>query len=85
MQLLKDSLQKQGISVEGVSVQVGQDSKSDNRNQNLFQGKNNLSSNGVKYGTGSTASTVTGTSLLENLPERLAQYTDDLNTINLTA
>ncbi len=85
MQLLKDSLQKQGIAVDGVSVQVGQDNRSDNRNQSLSQGRNNSSGNGTKHAEGITVSTVNGSSLLENLPERLAQYTDDLNTINLTA
>ncbi len=85
MQLLKDSLQKQGIAINGVSVQVGQDNRNENRNQSLSQGRNNSSGNGTKHAEGVTGSTVTGTSLLENLPERLAQYTDDLNTINLTA
>ncbi|AEY66577.1 flagellar hook-length control protein FliK [Clostridium sp. BNL1100] len=85
MQLLKDSLQKQGIAIDGVSVQVGQENRSENRNQSLTQGKNNGSGNGMKHAEGVTGSTVAGVSLLENLPERLAQYTDDLNTINLTA
>ncbi len=85
MQLLKDSLQKQGIAIDGVSVQVGQDNRSENRNQSLSQGRNNGSGNGSKHAEGVTGSTVAGASLLENLPERLAQYTDDLNTINLTA
>lgn len=85
MQLLKDSLQKQGIAIDGVSVQVGQDNRSENRNQSLSQGRNNGSGNGTKHEEGVTGSTVTGVSLLENLPERLAQYTDELNTINYTA
>lgn len=85
MQLLKDSLQKQGISIDGVSVQVRQDNRSESRNQSLSQGKNSSSGNGVKHTEGVTGSTVAGASILENLPERLAQYTDDLNTINLTA
>lgn len=84
MQLLKDSLQKQGIAIDGVSVQVGQDNRSENRNQSLSQGKNNSSQNGMNRAEGVTGS-VAGVSLLENLPERLAQYTDDLNTINFTA
>ncbi len=84
MQLLKDSLQKQGIAIDGVSVQVGQDNRSENRNQSLTQGKNNSSANGMNRAEGVTGS-VAGVSLLENLPERLAQYTDDLNTINFTA
>lgn len=85
MQLLKDSLQKQGIAIDGVSVQVGQENRSENRNQSLTQGKNNGSGNGIKHAEGVTGSNVAGVSLLENLPERLAQYTDDRNTINLTA
>lgn len=85
MQLLKDSLQKQGISVDGVSVQVGQDSRSDNRNANLFQSRSNGSISGTKSGTRDMGSSVSGVSILENLPERLAQYSNDANTINLTA
>lgn len=85
MQLLKDSLQKQGIAIDGVSVQIGQDNRSESRNQSLSQGKNNGSLNRIKHAEGGTETPVAGVSLLENLPERLAQYTDELNTINLTA
>lgn len=88
MQLLKDSLQKQGLSINGVSVQVGQD----NRNQyNQPETKNNSSSNktasvsGNKYGINGAGAASSGVSLLDSIPERLAQYAYDYNTINLTA
>ncbi len=85
MQLLKDSLEKQGISVHSVSVQVGQDKKGDYQQQNAFAGKSSGSADRVRYGEiGQEGIKVTG-NILETLPERLAQYSYETNTINLTA
>jgi flagellar hook-length control protein FliK len=85
MQLLKDSLQKQGISIESVSVQVGPDKQSDYQQQSSFQSKNNSSSNRLKYGSSEAGIQKTGFSTFDTLPERLSQYAYDSNTINLTA
>lgn len=84
MQQLKDSLQKQGIYIDGVSVQVGQDKKSEYQSSS-FANKSNGSANKVKHS--SVASAITGTrgALMETLPERLAQYSYETSTINLTA
>ncbi len=84
MQLLKDSLQKQGINIDGVSVQVGQDKKNEYQSSS-FANKSNSSANRVK--NSSVASAITGNvgTLMETLPERLAQYSYETNTINLTA
>ncbi len=86
MQLLKDSLQKQGISIEGVSVQVGHDRRGEYQSQNAYDSKSSNSANRISYGS-SSSSGVTGVAgnILETLPERLAQYSDETNTINLTA
>ncbi len=84
MQSLKDSLEKQGINIEGVSVQVGQDRK--NEYQNNFAGNKNGTSaaRGKSTPAVTEASGVRGT-IAEILPERLAQYSYETNTINLTA
>lgn len=87
MQLLKESLQKQGLAIDGVSVQVGQDS----RNQYTQSQANTNNTNkttttaGNKYNGGGTGLTSAAVSLLDSIPERLAQYANDYNTINLTA
>jgi len=85
MQLLKDSLQKQGISIDSVSVQVGHDKQSEYQQQNSFQSKNNGSSNKFKQGTNQLGIMKAGINAFDALPERLAQYAYDSNTINLTA
>jgi len=85
MQLLKDSLQKQGISINSVSVQVGPDKQGDYQQQNSYQNKNSSSSNRQKYGSNELGIQKMGFNTFEALPERLAQYAYDSNTINLTA
>lgn len=86
MQLLKDSLQKQGISVEGVSVQVGHENKNEYRQQDSYGNKNNSSNAGSKFGNSNSVISKTGINMLEALPERLAQYAyESSSTINLTA
>ncbi|OPX44587.1 flagellar hook-length control protein FliK [Ruminiclostridium hungatei] len=84
MQQLKDSLQKQGINIEGVSVQVGQEKKEQFQN-NSFGSKNGTT--GAKRGITSAVPVNTGIrgTIMENLPERLAQYSYETSTINLTA
>lgn len=84
MQSLKDSLEKQGINIEGVSVQVGQDRK--NEYQNSFAGNQS----GKSAARVKSAPVVTETSgvrgtIIETLPDRLAQYSYETSTINLTA
>ncbi|MHB8064585.1 MAG: flagellar hook-length control protein FliK [Ruminiclostridium sp.] len=85
MQLLKDSLQKQGISIDSVSVQVGPDKQSDYQQQNSYQSKNNSSNNRHKYGSSESGIQKVGYNTFDALPEKLAQYAYDSNTINLTA
>lgn len=85
MQLLKDSLEKQGISIDSVSVQVGQDRKGDYQQQNSYAGKSSGSADRVKHGEGRQEGIGVTGSILETLPERLAQYSYETNTINLTA
>lgn len=85
MQQLKDSLQKQGINIEGVSVQVGQEKKEQFQN-NSFGSRNGTT--GSKQGSSTSAAAINagmrGT-IMETLPERLAQYSYETSTINLTA
>lgn len=83
MQLLKDSLQKQGISIEGVSVQVGNQSKNSFQ-QEAFENKKSSSSNRVSYQDGNRSS-VAGITTVDVLPEKLAQYSYETSTLNLTA
>ncbi len=85
MQLLKDSLEKQGIAIDSVSVQVGHDKKGDYSRQNSYAGKSSGSANRVKYGEGGQEGMKVAGNILETLPERLAQYSYETNTINLTA
>ncbi|HEY5583597.1 MAG TPA: flagellar hook-length control protein FliK [Ruminiclostridium sp.] len=85
MQLLKDSLQKQGISIDSVSVQVGHDKQSEYQQQNPYQGKNNSSGNRLKNSSNESGISRIGINAFDALPERLAQYAYDSNTINLTA
>lgn len=85
MQLLKDSLEKQGISIDSVSVQVGQDRKGDYQQQNSYAGKSSGSADRVKHGEGRQEGIGVTGNILETLPERLAQYSYETNTINLTA
>lgn len=85
MQLLKDSLEKQGLSIDNVSVQVGQEKQREFREQNSYHSKNKDSNNGTKYGSNELNIGKVGYNALDTLPERLAQYADDTNTINFTA
>ncbi len=85
MQQLKDSLQKQGISIDGVSVQVGHDRKNEYQQPGSYESKNGRSANKLKYGGNETKISGVGVNSLDTLPERLAQYAYESNTINLTA
>lgn len=85
MQLLKDSLEKQGISIDSVSVQVGQDKKGDYQQLNSYAGKSSGSADRIKHGEGRQEGIGVTGNILETLPERLAQYSYETNTINLTA
>lgn len=85
MQLLKDSLQKQGISIDGISVQVGNDKQGEFKQQNLNQSKNNSSGNRLKHDGNGLGISNAGINAFDTLPERLAQYAYESNTINLTA
>ncbi len=84
MQLLKDSLQKQGIIIDSVNVQVGHD-QHEYQQQNSYQSSNNSSSTRQKYGSSESGIATVGINALDALPERLAQYANESNTINLTA
>jgi flagellar hook-length control protein FliK len=83
MQLLKDSLQKQGISIDGVSVQVGNQNKNSFQ-QEAFESKKGSSLNRVGY-QGGNKSSVSGITTIDVLPEKLAQYAYETSTLNLTA
>lgn len=85
MQLLKDSLQKQGISINAISVQVGNDKQSEYQQNNSFQSKNSGQSNKFKQGSNGLGISKAGINAFDILPERLAQYAYESNTINLTA
>jgi flagellar hook-length control protein FliK len=86
MQLLKDALQKQGIAIDGISVQVGHDRKDEYQQQNAYESKNGSRAGRGKYGNGgSEGVAAVGGNILETLPDRLAQYSDETNTINLKA
>lgn len=85
MQLLKDALEKQGISVDSVNVQVGHDKQNEYQQQNSFQSKNNSSNNRAEYGISEVGIATNGFNAFDALPERLAQYAYESNTINLTA
>lgn len=83
MQLLKDSLQKQGITIDSVNVQVGHDQNE--YQQNSYQSSNNSSSKRQNYGNSESGIATVGINAFDALPERLAQYANESNTINLTA
>lgn len=83
MQLLKDSLEKQGLSIDNVSVQVGQEKQSNYNQQNVHQSNSKNSS--IKFGGNETNTDKVGYNALDTLPERLAQYGNETNTINFTA
>lgn len=85
MQLLKDSLEKQGLSIDNVSVQVGQEKQKEFREQSSYQSRNKDSNDGIKYGSNELNTVKVGYNALDTLPERLAQYVDDTNTVNFTA
>lgn len=85
MQLLKDSLQKQGITVDSVNVQVGHD-QNEYQQQNSYQSNSNRSSSRQKYNNSELGiEAAVGINALDTLPERLAQYANESNTINLKA
>lgn len=83
MQLLKDSLEKQGLSINNVSVQVGQEKQSNNNHQNAHQ--SNSKNNSIKFGGSETNTEKVGYNAFDTLPERLAQYGNETNTVNFTA
>ncbi len=83
MQLLKDSLEKQGLSIDNVSVQVGQEKQSNYNQQNAHQ--SNSKNNSIKFGGSETNTDKVGYNAFDTLPERLAQYGNETNTINFTA
>lgn len=84
MQLLKDSLQKQGIVIDSVNVQVGHDKQSEYQKQASYQSNNNTS-NRSQYGNSEAGVQAVGNNAFNTLPDRLAQYSYETNTINLTA
>ncbi len=83
MQLLKDSLEKQGLSIDNVSVQVGQEKQSEYNQQNAHQSNNK--NNSIKFGGSDTNTDKVGYNAFDTLPERFAQYGNETNTINFTA
>ena len=83
MQLLKDSLQKQGISVDSVSVQVG-NGNGESQQQRSYQSRNG-SSNGQRYGNSDAGVVQVAANTADTLPERFAQYSDETSTVNYTA
>ena len=83
MQLLKDSLEKQGLSIDNVSVQVGQEKQSEYNQQNAHQSNNK--NNSIKFGGSETNTDKVGYNAFDTLPERFAQYGNETNTINFTA
>ncbi|QNU68390.1 flagellar hook-length control protein FliK [Ruminiclostridium herbifermentans] len=83
MQLLKDSLEKQGLAIDNVSVQVGQEKQSNYNQQNAHQSNNK--NNGIKFGGSELNTDKVGYNVLETLPERLAQYGNETNTVNFIA
>ena len=90
MQLLKDSLQKQGISIEGVSVQVADRDKSSYEQQRSFEGKNDKSNKDISSVSASSIPKASGglyvsSNILDVLPERLAQYSYESSSINMRA
>lgn len=85
MQLLKEALQKQGIAIDGVSVQVGHDSKNEFQQSSSYQSNNNSSASRNQYGRNEIGSSKIGVNAFDTLPDRLQQYAGESNTINLTA
>ncbi len=83
MQLLKDSLEKQGLSIDNVSVQVGQEKQSDNNQQNSYQSNNK--NNSIKFGGSEINTDKVGYDAFDTLPETLAQYGNETNTVNFIA
>lgn len=91
MQLLKDSLQKQGISIEGVSVQVADRDKNSYDQQRSFEGsKSEKSNKSISQVSDSSIQKASGglyvsSNILDVLPERLAQYSYESSSINMMA
>lgn len=81
MQLLKDSLEKQGLSVQGFSVSVGQDSQRNlNREQNPGMYENRFSGRSAVYGAVFNTVPAAG-----NIPQTPNPYAWNESRINLTA
>lgn len=85
MQLLKDALEKQGLSIDNVSVQVGQEKQNEFAQQSLHKNNNKGSSNNANYSSNELSNVKNGYNVLDTLPERLAQYGNETNTISFTA
>ncbi len=90
MQLLKDSLQKQGISIEGVSVQIADRNKNSYEQQRSSEGKNEKGNKDISSISGSSIPKASGglyvsSNILDVLPERLAQYSYESSSINMMA
>ena len=79
MQLLKDSLEKQGLSVQGFSVSVGQQSNGNSRKSQLKKdGTSEGRIEGVNAG-------VTVARVVSDKVDRVNPYNISENRINLTA
>ena len=90
MQLLKDSLQKQGISIEGVSVQIADRNRNSYEQQRSSEGKNEKSNKDISSISRNSISKASGglyvsSNILDVLPERLAQYSYESSSINMMA
>ncbi len=81
MDNLKESLTKQGFSVQGFSVSVGQESKKGFNESNVFSKNNNKPNKGEKVVT----ATVGGVSVIEEEQHRLNPYMVNNSSIDLTA
>jgi flagellar hook-length control protein FliK len=83
MQLLKDSLQKQGISVDSVSVQVG-NGNAESKQQSSYFGRSSSDSR-QQYGSDNAATVLVSANAEDALQERLAQYSEQTSTVDFTA
>jgi len=81
MDNLKESLTKQGFSVQGFSVSVGQESKKGFNESNVFSKNNSKPDKGEKVMT----ATVGGVSVIEEEHRRLNPYMVNNSSIDLTA
>ncbi len=81
MQLLKDSLEKQGLSVQGFSVSVGQQSSNGFKRESEFtKGSRNTAGRMESVTAG-----ITGNAIISDNLDRVNPYNSSENRINLTA